>query len=77
MLRYEPAKGKKLPTGQHEKSGGLMYEQMECGEVCKRFHTDEKAGLTQQEAEKRLKADGKNRLKKVREETTIDRIQNS
>lgn len=52
-----------------------MYEQMECGEVCKRFHTDEKAGLTQQEAEKRLKADGKNRLKKVREETTIDRIQ--
>lgn len=64
MLRYEPAKGKKLPTGQYEKSGGLMYEQMECGEVCKRFHTDEKAGLTQQEAEKRLKADGKNRLKK-------------
>lgn len=52
-----------------------MYEQMECDEVCKRFHTDEKAGLTQQEAEKRLKADGKNRLKKVREETTIDRIQ--
>ena len=52
-----------------------MYEQMECGEVCKRFHTDEKAGLTQQEAEKRLKADGKNRLKKVREVTTIDRIQ--
>ncbi len=52
-----------------------MYEQMECGEVCKRFHTDEKAGLTQQEAEKGLKADGKNRLKKVREETTIDRIQ--
>ena len=52
-----------------------MDEQMECGEVCKRFHTDEKAGLTQQEAEKRLKADGKNRLKKVREETTIDRIQ--
>ena len=32
-----------------------MYEQMECGEVCKRFHTDEKAGLTQQEAEKRIK----------------------
>ena len=24
-----------------------MYEQMECDEVCKKFHTDEKAGLTQ------------------------------
>lgn len=52
-----------------------MYEQMEHAEVCKRFCTDEKAGLRQQDAEKRLKADGKNQLKKGRNETTLDRIQ--
>lgn len=52
-----------------------MYEQMECDELRERFHTDEKVGLTQQEAKKRLQSDGKNQLKKAREQTIIDQIQ--
>lgn len=53
-----------------------MYEDLTHKELCEAFHTDEKNGLTVKEAENRLLHDGNNTLKKAKEQTVWDRIQN-
>ena len=53
-----------------------MYENLTHKELCEAFHTDEKNGLTAKEAESRLLRDGNNTLKKAKEQTVWDRIQN-
>lgn len=41
-----------------------MYENLTHKELCEAFHTDEKNGLTEKEAQNRLLRDGSNTLKK-------------
>jgi len=53
-----------------------MYETLTHKELCEAFHTDEKNGLDTKDAEKRLLHDGSNTLKKAKEQTVWDRIQN-
>lgn len=53
-----------------------MYENLTHKELCEAFHTDEKNGLTEKEAQNRLLRDGSNTLKKAKEQTVWDRIQN-
>ena len=53
-----------------------MYEDLTHRELCEAFHTEEKTGLGTQEAEKRLLRDGSNALRKAKEQTVWDRIQN-
>lgn len=53
-----------------------MYETLTHKELCEAFHTDEKNGLTEKEAQNRLLRDGSNTLKKAKEQTVWDRIQN-
>ena len=52
-----------------------MYETLTPKELCKALHTDEKNGLSGAEAEKRLQRDGQNVLKKAKEQTVWDMIQ--
>ena len=40
-----------------------MYENLTRKELCEAFHTDEKNGLTEKEAQNRLLRDGSNTLK--------------
>lgn len=53
-----------------------MYENLTHKELCEAFHTDEKNGLAEKEAQNRLLRDGSNTLKKAKEQTVWDRIQN-
>lgn len=53
-----------------------MYENLTHKELCEAFHTDEKNGLAAKDAENRLLRDGSNTLKKAKEQTVWDRIQN-
>lgn len=52
-----------------------MYETLTRGELCEILHTDEKTGLTQQEAELRLAKNGENVLKKGKEQGIWDMVQ--
>lgn len=52
-----------------------MYEALTRKELCESLNTDEKQGLTRQEAELRLARDGRNTLKKAKEQTLWDMIQ--
>lgn len=48
-----------------------MFEKQSVQEIEKKFHTDRTAGLTQQEASKRLQSEGKNELAKEKKKTVI------
>lgn len=52
-----------------------MYETLKEKELCEVLNTDLKAGLTQEEAKKRLESQGENVLKKGREKTLWDMVQ--
>ena len=52
-----------------------MYETLTKKELCENLKTDEKEGLTRQEAQRRLKEEGKNILKKGKEITVWDMVQ--
>lgn len=52
-----------------------MYEDLTGEELCKRWNTDEQKGLTWKEAERRLSEQGENTLKKGKERTILDMIQ--
>ena len=52
-----------------------MYEDLTGEELCKRWNTDEQKGLTWKEAERRLLEQGENTLKKGKERTILDMIQ--
>lgn len=52
-----------------------MYETLNEKELCKILDTDSKTGLAQEEAEKRLKSQGENVLKKGKEKTFWDMVQ--
>lgn len=55
--------------------GSVMYEAMTKKEVCRHLKTCEKEGLPRKEAQQRLQEEGKNVLKKGRETTVWDMIQ--
>ena len=52
-----------------------MYETLKEKEICEILHTDTKTGLTQEEAGKRLESQGENVLKKGKEKTLWDMVQ--
>ena len=52
-----------------------MYETLKEKELCRILDTDSRKGLTQEEAERRLKSQGENVLKKGKEKTIWDMIQ--
>ena len=52
-----------------------MYETLREKELCESLGTDSRQGLSQKEAEARLERDGKNLLKKEKERTLWDMVQ--